>query len=140
MRLRTALAVLLFALVVPLATACGNDGGSSSKSGVTDEEYLKVLCTGLSNFSDAVISKTSAADIGQVIKDYIAEMKKVDPPADLAKFHADFVKYLEDAVSDPTSLLTRKPPLPPDDVRKRLASKEPGVSECKNPTFFDTQQ
>lgn len=137
MRLRAFLSSLLVLFLVPMAVACGGDSSSGTKTGVSDEEYLKVLCTGLSNFSDAMISKTTAAEIGQVIKDYIAEMKKVDPPSDVKQFHQDFVKYLEDSLSDPTSLVTRKPPLPPDGARKRLAAKEPGVAECKSPTFFD---
>ncbi len=138
MRPRTLLGVTIIPLVVLMVIACGGDSDSSTNTGVSDEEYLKVICTGLSDFSDALVSKTTAAEIGQVIKDYIAEMKKVDPPSDLKKFHQDFVKYLEDSVSEPTSLVTRKPPLPSDSVRKRLAAKEPGVAECKSPTFFNT--
>ena len=138
MRFRALLGALLLVVLLPMAIACGGDSRSGANTGVSDEEYLKVLCTGLSNFSDALLSKTTAAEIGQVIKDYIAEMKKVDPPSDVKKFHQDFVKYLEDSLAEPTSLVTRKPPLPSDSVRKRLASKEPSVPECKSPTFFDT--
>ena len=129
--------VLLVLVLLPAAIACGSDSSSGANTGVSDEEYLKVICTGLSNFTDALLSKTTAAEIGQVIKDYIAEMKKVDPPSDVKKFHQDFVKYLEDSLAEPTSLVTRKPPLPSESVRKRLAAKEPGVAECKSPTFFD---
>jgi hypothetical protein len=138
MRHRALLGALLTLFILPMAIACGGDSNSGAKTGVSDEEYLKVICTGLSNFSNALLSKTTAAEIGLVIKDYIAEMKKVDPPSDVKKFHQDFVKYLEDSLSEPTSLVTRKPPLPSDSVRKRLAAKEPGVAECKSPTFFNT--
>jgi len=137
MRFRALLGAVLVLFLLPTVVACGADTDSGAKTGVSDEEYLKVICTGLSNFTDALLSKTTAAEIGQVIKDYIAEMKKVDPPSDVKKFHDDFVKYLEDSLSEPTSLVTRKPPLPSESVRKRLAAKEPGVPECKSPTFFD---
>jgi len=47
-----------------------------------------------------------------------------------------FIKYLEDAVSEPTSLVTRTPPMPDKDAARRLAALEPGISECKDGTFF----
>lgn len=128
------------ALVAGLALACGAilvaACSDDEKAKADDEAYLKVICSGLDGYTDALNSKTKVDDIAQAIRDFAAELKKVEPPADLRTFHDQFVKYLEDAVADPTSLVTRKPPLPPDDVRRRLASKEANVPECKNPTFF----
>ncbi len=128
-------AILLPALV--LFSSCGDDGDDDTpKSGGTDEEYLAAICKGTSDFSNALLTKTTAAEIGNVIEDFITLMKDANPPADLADYNQEFVKYLEDAVADPTSLVTREPPLPPDDIQRRLAAKELSVDECKNGTFF----
>ena len=136
--------VLLIAVALSVV-ACG--GGGSSKatptpptSGptATDEQYLKAICTGTQAFSDALISKTTADGIAQVIKQFSSNLKTINPPADLRTFHAAFIKYLDDSLTDPTSLLTKSPPEPPDSARQRLASKESSVPECKKPTFFDS--
>ena len=129
-------------LLVPLLAfaACGDDGDDDPPAGAggtgTDEEYLKAVCSGTSEFSNALITKTSAEEIGEVIKAFIDDMKAANPPADLVEYNQQFVKYLEDAVADPTSLVTRQPPLPSDDIQRRLANKELSVDECKDGTFF----
>jgi hypothetical protein len=128
-------AILVPALV--LFSSCGDDGDDDTpKSGGTDEEYLAAICKGTSDFSNALLTKTTAAEIGDVIEDFITLMKDANPPADLADYNQEFVKYLEDALADPTSLVTREPPLPPDDIQRRLAAKELSVDECKDGTFF----
>ncbi len=128
-------AILVPALV--LFSSCGDDGDDDTpKSGGTDEEYLAAICKGTSDFSNALLTKTTAAEIGNVIEDFITLMKDANPPADLADYNQEFVKYLEDALADPTSLVTREPPLPPDDIQRRLAAKELSVDECKDGTFF----
>lgn len=129
--------VAAFALLV---AACGSDDSKPVGDASTDEQYLKVICTGLSNFSDALVSKTSSDEIAKVIKEYIASLKPVTPPQDLEKFHKDFQKYLQDALDDPTSLVTKTPPLPADEVRRRIASKEANVPECRNATFFSASK
>ena len=128
-------AILVPALV--LFSSCGDDGDDDTpKSGGTDEEYLAAICKGTSDFSNALLTKTTAAEIGNVIEDFITLMKDANPPADLGDYNQEFVKYLEDALADPTSLVTREPPLPPDDIQRRLAAKELSVDECKDGTFF----
>ena len=112
-------AILVPALV--LFSSCGDDGDDDTpKSGGTDEEYLAAICKGTSDFSNALLTKTTAAEIGNVIEDFITLMKDANPPADLADYNQEFVKYLEDALADPTS----------------LATKELSVDECKDGTFF----
>jgi hypothetical protein len=129
-------------LVVLAGAACGGGAKSSATptpSGptISDEEYLRAICVGVTQFSDALVSKSSADEITKVVRDFSASMKKLTPPADLQKYNTDFTKYLDDAANDPTSLVTKKPPLPADSVRQRLAAKEMNVPECKAPTFFD---
>lgn len=136
MRLSLLLGCAILSLTL-LGTACGDDSGAESNGpGGTDEAYLAAVCSGSQAFSDALLSKTSADGIADVIRDFVDTMKQADPPADLRKYNEEFVKYLEDAVNDPTSLVTRKPPLPDEEVQRRLAAKEPSVEECKEPTFF----
>ena len=115
--------------------ACGGDD-DTPKGGGSDEDYLRAICVGTTNFSNALLSKTNPDDIAKVIKDFIEEMKKTNPPADLVKYNQDFIKYLEDAVAEPTSLVTRAPPLPDKDVARRIAALEPTITECKDGTFF----
>ena len=134
--------ILAGAMLIPallLFSSCGDDGDDTPKGGGSDEDYLAAICKGTSEFSDAVLSKTTAAEIADVIKEFIKTMKATNPPADLVKYNDEFVKYLEDAVSDPTSLLTRKPPLPSDEAQRRLAAKELSVEECKDGTFFSRE-
>ena len=118
-----------------LLGACGDDD-DTPKGGGSDEDYLRAICVGTQNFSNALLSKTNPDDIAKVIKDFIEEMKQTNPPADLVKYNQDFIKYLEDAVAEPTSLVTRAPPLPDKEVSRRIAALEPGISECKDGTFF----
>ncbi|MEO8541112.1 MAG: hypothetical protein ABI577_15325 [bacterium] len=122
-----------FAMVI---SACGGDDDSPAAGGGNDTDYLRAICVGTSNFSNALLSKTNPDDIAKVIKDFIEEMKKLNPPSDLVKYNQDFIKYLEDAVADPTSLVTRTPPLPSKDAQHRIAALEPSISECKDGTFF----
>lgn len=135
--MRTVLLTLL-ALPLLLFAACGDGGDDPKPTGneLTDEQYLAAICSGTSKFTEALLSKTKVEDIAAVIKEFSAEMKKLNPPADLKSYNEQFVKYLDDAVGDPTSLVTRNPPLPSKDVRDRLAAKESSVIECKDGTFF----
>lgn len=141
MRLLLFAGALLLPLIFLLGACAGSktaDQPSATLGGGTgtDEGYLAAICAGTSQFSNALISKTTPDEIADVIRDFIAEMKQANPPADLVQYNADFVKYLEDAVSDPTSLVTRNPPLPAKDIQRRLAAKELSVPECKDGTFF----
>lgn len=140
------LLMLLLPLAVFVASCLGGndkDDDPAPASGGSDEDYLTAVCRGTSNFSDALVSKTTAAEISEVIRGFITEMRASNPPADLAEYNKEFVRYLENAVNDPTSLVTTAPPDPPEDARERLAAKESQVEACKNPTFFsrdDEQQ
>lgn len=129
------LALAVLSASALLLAACGGDD-DTPKGGGSDEDYLRAICVGTSNFSNALLSKTNPDDIAKVIKDFIEEMKKTNPPADLVKYNQDFIKYLEDAVADPTSLVTRAPPLPDKEVSRRISALEPSISECKDGTFF----
>ena len=129
--------VALLPLAIALAAACGGDDApKAAANAITDEAYLKEICSGSSKFSEALLTKTKPEEIGQVIKDFSTAMKALTPPNDLKDYNQQFTKYLDDAVADPTSLVTRNPPLPKQDVRDRLAAKESSVPECKDGTFF----
>lgn len=135
--MRTLFVYALLPLAIALAVACGGeDAPKTPPNAVTDEAYLKAICSGSANFSDALLTKTKPEEIGQVIKAFSASMKALTPPDDLKDYNQQFTKYLDDAVADPTSLVTRTPPLPKQSIRDRLAAKESSVPECKNGTFF----
>lgn len=135
---------LVCLFVLALATfgfaACGDDDAADEPSGTvgtgTDEGYLRAICVGSQNYSKALNTATTADEIGKVVRDFIAEMKKANPPADLVTYNTEFIKYLQDSVEEPTSLVTRNPPLPSKDIQRRLASLEPSISECRDGTFF----
>ena len=132
------------ALAVLALSACGGGGGNVSiTSGrdtattpLSDAAYLKVFCTGLSNYQDALLSAKSADAISKVVVDYADAMDKVEPPEDIQTFHKDFVKYLRDSVKEPTSLTTRTPPRPASAQRERLAARVNEIPECRYPTFL----
>lgn len=135
--MRTLFVTALLPFAFAFAVACGGDDAPKpSGTAVTDEAYLKAICSGSSKFSEALLTKTKPAEIGQVIKDFSASMKAITPPDDLKTYNEQFTKYLDDAVADPTSLVTRTPPLPSQSIRDRLAAKESSVPECADGTFF----
>ncbi|MEP7216408.1 MAG: hypothetical protein ABI782_09150 [Anaerolineaceae bacterium] len=135
--MRTVFVAALVFFPVSLAVACGGDDAPTvTPNAVSDEAYLKAICSGSAAFSDALLTKTKAEEIGQVIKAFSASMKALTPPDDLKDYNTQFTKYLDDAVADPTSLVTRTPPLPKQEIRDRLSAKESSVPECKDGTFF----
>lgn len=134
-------AVALLLSAVALA-ACGDkddSGGSSGAAASSDAQYLAVFCTGLTKYQETLVSATKVDDIRKVIEDYIGELEKITPPDGLEKYHKDYIRYLREALDDPTSLVTTKPPMPPESDRERLSEKTKGVAECKYPTFLDRQ-
>jgi hypothetical protein len=132
--------LFILALATVGFAACGDDDAANEPSGTvgtgTDEGYLRAICVGSQNYSKALNTATTADEIARVVRDFIAEMKKANPPADLVAYNTEFIKYLQDSVEDPTSLVTRNPPLPSKDIQRRLASLEPSISECRDGTFF----
>jgi hypothetical protein len=152
------LALLSGLLLIPFAlVACGGSDdaeptpvpGTPSTPGsspapdpvvVDDEGYLAVICSGLSDFSDAVLVAETADEISAVVQEYIASLESVAPPEDLVPFHQSFIRYLVDSIDEPTVLLTTPRPLPEDSVRERLSSKEASVSECRDLSFFQERE
>jgi len=129
-------AAILLPLVV-LASACGDDDAGGQPRGTgNDTDYLRAICIGIDRVTDALISATTPEAIAAVIEEFAATMRQIDPPPDLTEYNRQFVAYLEAALKDPTSVVTTQPPLPPDDVRRRLAQLEPQIPECREPTFF----
>ena len=136
---------LLFAALVcfPLVlAACGGNGddedGDSfpTPSGppLGDTEYVQALCDGIKTWNDATLTKSTADELRTVLDQFVKDMKAVNPPADARSFHSGFVKYLEDARSDPTLLITTEPALPEQSVRDRLAAAERNAT-CVAPVF-----
>lgn len=157
--MRAALLIGLFLLPLGLVACGGNDdetntestpaaetptpdggSGSSTPVAVDDEGYLAVVCSGLADFSDAVLVAETADEISAVVRDYIADLQGVMPPEDLVEFHESFIQYLSDSVNEPTVLLTTPRPLPEESVRERLSAKEASVSECRDLTFFGERE
>jgi len=134
-RSRLIAAILLPVLAV--SAACGGDDAGSQPRGTgNDTDYLRAVCVGIDRVTDALISATTPEAIAAVIEEFAAAMRQIDPPPDLTDYNRQFVAYLEAALKDPTSVVTTPPPLPPDDVRRRLAQLEPQIPECREPTFF----
>ncbi len=134
------LAVILACVSVFAVAACGDDDAPQPKGdAVTDEEYLKVFCTGIVNYQDALLTSKDVAGIAKAVDDYVATLEPIRPPTDLETFHAAYVGYLKAALKgkDPTVLVTQKPPVPDDGPRDRLARKADNVAECKYPTFLN---
>ena len=103
---------------------------------LTDEEYLAVICSGLEDYTAAIIREQTVEGLSAVVRDYVVSLQAVLPPEDVADFHNQFIAYLTAAIESPTDLLATPRPLPPDDVRDRLAGKEEDVEECRNARFF----
>lgn len=128
-------------LLVPaifLACGDGDDDAETPGGTSTDEEYLAVFCNGLTEYQETLLSATTETQISDVIKAYIDDLHGIAPAEGLKDYHSQYIGYLEDALRDPTSLVTRKPPLPPEAARERLSAKAKTVEQCKYPTFLDT--
>lgn len=143
---RLALAAAVVAGIALLMASCGGDDAkktatptaASTPAGppLSDEAYLKVFCKGLVDYQDALLTARTADAITKVIQQFADAMEKVAPPSDIQRFHTDFVAYLRASVKEPTSLLTKSPPMPGNKERDRLASRVSSVPECKYPTFL----
>jgi hypothetical protein len=121
------------------SSANGGDGDATTEPGsiaATDEEYLRRFCIGVTEYREALNTEPREGLV-RVVEDYLASMEELTPPEDMVEFHAAFLDYLRDAVEEPTALITRDPPVPPDDVRERLAEKTDDIPECEYPTFLD---
>ena len=123
----------------PAATS-GGDGNGASSAALSDEEYLAVFCSGLVEYQDAVNTESTEEGIQRVVEDYVQDLNEVSPPEDLQEFHSEYIAYLEDAVDEPTALLTSEPPLPDEGPRERLAGKVDDVPECEYPTFLSSPE
>lgn len=136
--MRSYLAMVIGALA-GLVLACG-DGSPTppAAEGVpaTDEQYLAAICTHLERLTDALVSPRTADEVRAAIQRFADDLRRLTPPADLIDFHRKFIAYLDSAVERPLDVLTRRPPLPEESVRRRLAAKELSVAECRRPTFF----
>jgi hypothetical protein len=115
----------------PLPSPAGTPVGP-----LTDAEYLAVICSGLSEYSAAIIREQTEEGLSAVVVDYVVSLQAVLPPEDLTGFHNDFIVYLSAAVASPTDLLALPRPLPPDDIRERLSDIEEDVEECRDARFF----
>ncbi|MCK9519425.1 MAG: hypothetical protein M0R74_10460 [Dehalococcoidia bacterium] len=142
---------LLFAALVASAfvlIACGDDdddrdadpsvGPSPAGAPLNDDAYLRVFCSGLTDYQDALMTAPDVDEIRRVVEEYVTSLRLVNPPEDLRAYHQEYISYLQAAAEgDPTSLSVGAPPMPDDDVRDRLASKIPDIDECKYPTFLN---
>jgi hypothetical protein len=138
-RLSVAVAgVVVLGLLATLNAACSGESGAEANApeGVSDKEYLAVLCGGLEQFSDALIANDGADELQKVIQAYIGQLQAVTPPRDVSKFHAEYIKFLTEAKAEPMLLAAGEPPLPPAKVRQRFTNEQRDVAECKSPTFF----
>lgn len=154
-------ALVAFVLVAGMVAACGGGdtedsptatptegsqptgtaGASITPVGpLSDREYLAVICSGLEDYTAAIIRERTEEGIRTVVLDYIASLQGVLPPADLGEFHQSFIAYLTAAIESPTDLLATPRPLPPDDVRDRLAAIENDVPECRSAKFFGERE
>jgi len=141
--------VAILAVAALAVAACGGDSAEpaptathvpGSSGPVSDEAYLEIICTGLADYTAALLTVSTVDELRDVVRGYIASLEVVAPPTDLSGFHTDFVAYLRAALEDPTSLTAAPRPLPPDDVRDRLAKLESSVEACSDTTYFATRE
>ncbi len=138
--------LLLFTCVsVLLLVACGGGSGSNKNAdgngaggvaGGTDEDYLRIICAGSVEFSNALVRETTVEGIARTIEEFITNLEAAEPPSDLQGFHADLLDYLKTSLDDPTALAVKPRPQPPEDVRERLAQKENALPECDEVGYF----
>lgn len=150
--IRLALAFLAPAMLA-MTVACGGDDGDTSAPTATvsadvtpgqprdvdDLGYLDVFCSGIARYFDAVDTATTADEIADAVEAFTRDLEGVTPPEDVRPFHQAFIDYLRASADDPTSLLVDPPPVPPEDVRDRLAGKESEVDSCKASEFFSSR-
>jgi len=114
----------------------GNGNGTTPAGGGSDEDYIRVICAGSVEFSNALVRETTVEGIARTIEDFIDNLKKANPPSDLLQFHQDLLTYLETSLDDPTALAVKPRPQPPEDARERLAAREDDLPECDEVGYF----
>lgn len=112
---------------------------AEATNGVSDAQYLAIICTGLDRFSSSLVQADTEDEIVTVIRDYIGSLEEVSPPVDAEEFHQEFIEYLRESMDEPGELATRPRPVPEDDVRDRMAHAERNVDECQDLAFFDEE-
>lgn len=105
-------------------------------NGVSDEQYLAIICTGLDRFSSSLVQADTEDELVNVIQDYIGSLEEIVPPVGAEEFHEEFIDYLRASMDEPGELVTRPRPVPEDDVRNRMAHAEGNVEECQDLAFF----
>lgn len=148
--LRVLLLAAAFA-ALPVIAACGGDGNGAtnrdsnngddagatpSGTPLSDQDYVRTLCIGLVKYQDAILTEPTRDGIATVIKEFAASLRKIKPPEDAAPFHQEFLAYLNAAVDEPTSLVTKAPPRPAEAIRERFVKRVTDTPECKYPTFL----
>jgi len=91
--MRRALFFLVCALPLLLAAACGDDDDASATAAGpagSDEDYLRAVCIGTSNFSNSLLSKTSAAEIAAVVREFAAD-EGLNPQPTSAAYNSECV-------------------------------------------------
>lgn len=137
-RMRTTFLTVLLVFAALFAACGGGEEGVApgAQDGVSDEEYLEALCTGLQRFSAALIAQSSPEELRNVIASYTTDMEAIVPPRDVSQFHLDYIAFLQAAESEPALMVAGSPPMPPEPARSRIASKENTVEACKDPIYF----
>ena len=162
------LAVLLF-LMLFVAAACSSDGATATPTeGPTptrgpasndDRAYAKAVCGAIGRYLTSFSAETQRnpqlfADQKQlltvaapILAPFEKDLKKADPPRDVANFHKALVdkvsviakKAKSGQVVSTQELggITKGAPLPPETVRARLAEAASGIPECQQSGGMD---
>ncbi len=143
------------------ATATPTEGPTPTRGPATDKDraYAKAACTAIGRYVASFSAETQRnpqlfgdqkkllAAAAPILANFERDLKKADPPKDVANFHKALVdkvaviaKKAKDGQVVSTQELggiTKGAPLPPDTVRARLAEAASGIPECQQSGGMD---
>ncbi len=143
------------------ATATPTEGPTPTRAPATNDDraYAKAVCTAFGRYLASFSAETQRnpqlfadqkkllAAAAPILATFEKDLKKADPPKDVANFHKALVekvtviaKKAKDGQIVSTQELggiTKGAPLPPETVRARLADAAQGIPECQQSGGMD---
>ena len=101
-----------------------------------EEQYIKSLCLGLSDFSSQINMHTDAENIIVSIGKFSDLLVTLIPPSELSDWHKEYIRFLEKITHGPSAFSDLKPIFPNIANREHFSDLELKVLSCQDVNYF----